>query len=102
MQATQPHHRIYRHYKDQYYRVLYEARHTESAERLVVYQQLYESPVGPPGFMWARPANMFYGYECEWIARMAGGPVYRRFERVHRVPRAVARVIRKLDKRSRE
>ncbi len=99
MQSTQRHQRIYRHYKGQYYRVLYEARHTERKERLVIYQQLYKSPAGPPGFVWARPADAFYGYECVWTARV--GFVVR-FERVHRVPRAVARVIRKLDKRSRE
>lgn len=44
----------YRHYKGQYYQVLYCARHSETEEWLVVYQCLY----GDFG-IWVRPAQMF-------------------------------------------
>jgi hypothetical protein len=44
----------YRHYKGNEYRVIGLARHTETEERLVVYQALY----GERG-LWVRPAKMF-------------------------------------------
>lgn len=44
----------YRHFKGKYYRVLYVARHSETLEDMVVYQQLY----GEHG-VWVRPLNMF-------------------------------------------
>lgn len=44
----------YRHYKGRLYRVLGVARHSETEEELVVYQQLY----GERG-LWVRPAAMF-------------------------------------------
>ncbi len=44
----------YRHYKGQPYRVLGLARHSESLEVLVIYQQLY----GDHG-TWVRPYAMF-------------------------------------------
>ena len=45
---------IYQHYKGQNYRVIGTARHSETLEKLVVYQQLY----GNYG-LWVRPAEMF-------------------------------------------
>lgn len=44
----------YRHYKGQRYRVLGVARHSETADELVVYQPLY----GDRG-LWVRPLAMF-------------------------------------------
>jgi hypothetical protein len=44
----------YRHYKGREYRVVGFARHSETLETLVVYQQLYGS-----GEYWVRPAAMF-------------------------------------------
>lgn len=46
----------YRHYKGNVYRFLYEAKHSETGDELVVYQALY----GNRG-IWARPKDMFYG-----------------------------------------
>ena len=46
---------VYRHYKGQYYRVIGEAQHSETEERVVMYQALY----GDKGF-WVRPASMFH------------------------------------------
>lgn len=45
---------IYRHYKGNYYKVIYEAKHSETLETMVVYQALY----GEHG-VWVRPAGMF-------------------------------------------
>ncbi len=45
---------IYRHYKGNMYRVIGEAAHTETMERLVLYQALY----GARG-LWVRPRAMF-------------------------------------------
>jgi hypothetical protein len=44
----------YRHYKGPEYEVLFEARHSETEEVLVVYRQLY----GEHG-LWVRPKAMF-------------------------------------------
>ncbi|PTY08477.1 DUF1653 domain-containing protein [Opitutaceae bacterium EW11] len=44
----------YRHYKGKEYRVVALARHSETLEPLVVYQQLYGD-----GGWWVRPAAMF-------------------------------------------
>jgi hypothetical protein len=60
---------IYLHYKGQRYRVLGDARHSETMEPLVVYQALY----GDHG-LWVRPAAMFNEtteLEGEPIARFA-------------------------------
>ncbi len=45
---------VYRHFKGNRYRVLFTARHSETGEKLVVYQALY----GERG-LWARPASMW-------------------------------------------
>ncbi|MBR5520749.1 MAG: DUF1653 domain-containing protein [Oscillospiraceae bacterium] len=45
---------IYRHFKGNMYKVLYNARHSETMEEMVVYQALY----GEMG-IWVRPAAMF-------------------------------------------
>ena len=45
---------LYRHFKGKLYRVLYLARHSETLEWMVVYQQQY----GEHG-IWVRPLAMF-------------------------------------------
>ena len=45
---------VYRHFKGKEYRVLEVARHSETLEKMVVYQQLY----GDHG-IWVRPLDMF-------------------------------------------
>lgn len=45
----------YRHFKGRYYKVLYVAKHSETLEDMVVYQQLY----GEMG-IWVRPIEMFF------------------------------------------
>lgn len=44
----------YRHFKDHWYKAIYIAEHTETGEKLVIYQPLY----GEKG-IFARPINMF-------------------------------------------
>lgn len=50
---------IYLHYKNKKYRVIGVARHSETLEELVIYQQLYESDDFPKGTFWVRPEKMF-------------------------------------------
>ena len=45
---------IYRHYKGNLYRLLFIARHSETLEEMVVYQD-----VNAPEKYWARPAQMW-------------------------------------------
>ena len=47
---------IYEHYKGKRYLVKDVARHSESLELMVVYECLYENPLGK---MWIRPLQMF-------------------------------------------
>lgn len=51
---------IFKHYKGQYYRFLYQAIHSETEEEMIVYQQLYATIKHPEGFIWTRPATMFH------------------------------------------
>jgi hypothetical protein len=46
---------VYRHYKGNYYLLLFVSQHTETQEELVIYQSLY----GDFG-IWARPLEMFF------------------------------------------
>lgn len=46
---------IYRHYKGKEYRVIGEAKHSETMEDLVLYEPLYESI----SKYWVRPKDMF-------------------------------------------
>jgi len=46
---------LYRHYKGNYYRVIGEARHSESEECFVLYQ-----PLSKPEDFWVRPKAMFF------------------------------------------
>ncbi len=59
----------YRHFKGNEYQVLYNARHSETMEELVVYKALYGE-----GGIWVRPAAMF----CETVTR--DGKTVPRFE----------------------
>lgn len=47
---------LYEHYKGMRYRVHGVSRHSETLEPLVVYETLYENPLGR---LWVRPAAMF-------------------------------------------
>jgi GNAT superfamily N-acetyltransferase len=49
--------KLYRHYKNKFYRVLGEVRHSETQEELVLYETRYESPGGKT---WVRPKAMFH------------------------------------------
>ena len=45
---------VYKHYKGDLYRVIAIAKHSETLEEMVVYQQLYGD-----GGIWCRPAKMW-------------------------------------------
>lgn len=60
---------LYRHFKGNEYQVLYVATHSETMEKMVVYQALY----GERG-IWVRPASMWN----ETVER--DGKTFRRFE----------------------
>lgn len=49
----------YRHYKGGMYRVLGVAHHSETKEKLVVYQSLADSVEYGRDALWVRPAEMF-------------------------------------------
>lgn len=48
--------RLYRHYKDKFYKYIGLAKHSETEEELVVYEPLYETSFKT----WARPKSMFF------------------------------------------
>lgn len=50
---------VYRHYKGNHYRVLGEAKHSETLEAMVVYQALYDERG-----LWVRPRAMFLEKVC--------------------------------------
>ena len=54
MQRTLAEGKKYRHYKGRNYLILYQAKHSETLEDMVVYQALY----GERG-IWVRPLEMF-------------------------------------------
>jgi len=47
-------HRVYKHFKGDYYLVEDVARHSETDEEMVVYRKLYGD-----GSLWVRPKDMF-------------------------------------------
>ncbi len=47
---------IYRHYKGKLYKALAICLHSETKEELVLYETLYENPLGN---LWVRPKVMF-------------------------------------------
>jgi hypothetical protein len=47
---------IYQHYKGKKYKVHGVVKHSETLEDLVLYETLYENPLGK---MWVRPKGMF-------------------------------------------
>lgn len=61
----------YRHFKGKEYRVLGIAVHSETLEKLVVYEALYKSDVSQ---LWVRPKEMWNGYV------EVGGEKMKRFE----------------------
>lgn len=61
---------IYRHYKGQLYQVFHIAMHSETQEKLVVYQCLYGDYS-----MWVRPLSMFVE-----LVKLDDGTVLPRFE----------------------
>lgn len=62
---------VYKHFKGNYYKVLYIAKNSETLEETVVYQALYGE-----GGIWVRPLSMFE----EIIER--DGKTFKRFEEV--------------------
>lgn len=46
----------YQHYKGKFYRVIGVAKHSETLEEMVIYETLYDNPLGK---LWVRPKEMF-------------------------------------------
>ncbi len=59
----------YRHFKGNFYKVLYLAKHSETEETMVVYQKLYGEHD-----IWVRPLEMFLDY------KEVDGKLVKRFE----------------------
>lgn len=66
---------IYKHYKGQLYQVLHVATHSETRERLVVYQCLYDDYS-----IWVRPYEMFIEH-----VQLEDASLISRFEFLHSV-----------------
>lgn len=66
---------VYRHYKGNLYQVLYLAQHSETQEKLVVYQCLYGDYS-----IWVRPLSMFNENVI-----LEDGTQKPRFEFLHRI-----------------
>ncbi|WP_174492424.1 DUF1653 domain-containing protein [Acinetobacter sp. Marseille-Q1623] len=66
---------IYRHYKGNLYQVLHVAQHSETQEKLVVYQCLYDDYS-----IWVRPLDMF-----KETVELENGQIVSRFEFLHKV-----------------
>lgn len=64
----------YQHFKGKTYKILAIAHHSETEEKLVIYQAEYDSPEFGPNAVWARPYDMF----LETIER--DGETMRRFK----------------------
>nr|BFD65637.1 DUF1653 domain-containing protein [Bdellovibrio sp. HAGR004] len=47
---------IYQHYKGRLYKVIGLGHHSETLEDVVLYESLYDNPVGR---LWSRPAHMW-------------------------------------------
>ncbi|MGZ3769211.1 MAG: DUF1653 domain-containing protein [Bdellovibrio sp.] len=47
---------IYQHYKGKHYRVIGVGKHSESLEDVILYEALYDNPLGR---LWCRPVNMW-------------------------------------------
>lgn len=50
---------MYKHYKGGTVKVLYVANHSETLEKFVVYEALYECRTYGKGSIWIRPLEMF-------------------------------------------
>jgi hypothetical protein len=96
--------KVVKHYKGQYYRVLYHARDAWQAdnrdERVVVYQALYATDKYPEGQIWTREWRDFYAQNFR-VHSLAGGferVVRYRFKPVTKIPRRIRAVMRRLDR----
>lgn len=67
---------LYKHYKGGLYRVIGEAKHTETEEDLVVYMSV------ETGLLWVRPCEMFHE-----LVDLPDGQVVPRFEEVDELVR---------------
>jgi hypothetical protein len=50
----------YKHYKGHYYQVIGVAIHSETLDKLVLYQAMYDSPEFGHNVIWVRPLSMFF------------------------------------------
>jgi len=66
---------IYKHYKGNLYQVFHVATHSETREKFVVYQCLYDDYS-----IWVRPYEMF----CEQVT-LENGQIQPRFDFLHAV-----------------
>ncbi len=50
---------IYKHFKGEKVKVICVANHSETLEKMVVYEALYDCRTGGKGSIWVRPLEMF-------------------------------------------